>query len=185
MSRPALLALLFGAAWLPMFVFRAETQRDAVPFYSAAERFWVRAAPLIVALHVALACLFVSRLATLPPGRAVLGLALHAAALAFWFRARAQISPLRERRLPDDAPPVLRRDGPFGMVRNPLYLAYLVAAAAPALVAARPLLLLTWLACLAALLIRADQEERRLHAQLGPAYAAYCAEVPRLWPRLR
>ena len=184
MTAGALLAVVFGLGWLPMFVFRAEAQREAMGYYAAAERFWVRAAPLVVGVHVTLACLFVTRLAPLPAGRAALGLLLYLAALAFWFRARAQISPLRQRRLPDDAPPVLRRDGPFGVVRNPLYLAYLVAAAAPALVAARPVLLITWLAALAALIVRADQEERRLHAQLGPAYAEYCRHVPRLLPRV-
>lgn len=184
MTAATLLAVVFGLGWVPMFVFRAEEQREAMEFYSAAERFWVRAAPLIVGIHVTIACLFVTRLAPLPVGRALLGLALYLGAIAFWFRARTQISPLRQRRLPDEAPPVLRRDGPFGVVRNPLYLAYLIAAAAPVLVAGRPVLIITWLAALAALIVRADQEERRLHALLGPVYAEYCRHVPRLLPRV-
>lgn len=177
-----LLGALFGFGWIPLFAFRAETQRDALPYYAAAERFWVRVGPLLVAAHVTLACGLVSFVDPVPPLRTALALALYAAALAFWFRARAQIGPFDRRPLPDDPPPALRRDGPFGVVRNPLYLAYLVAAAAPAIVVARPILLLTWLIVFASLAVRAVQEERRLHAQLGPAYAEYCRRVKRLIP---
>lgn len=179
---PILLGALFGVGWIPFFAFRAEAMAAAMPYYSARERLWVRVAPLLVALHVTVACGAVSTLRIVPPGRGALGIALFAAALAFWLYARRQIGPLDTRPLPDEAPPTLRRDGPFGLVRNPLYLAYLVAAAAPALVAARPFLALTWLAAFAGLAVRATQEERRLHAQLGPAYAAYCREVKSLIP---
>jgi protein-S-isoprenylcysteine O-methyltransferase Ste14 len=176
------LGVVFGVGWLLIFAFRAEVMRAALPYYSPAERFWVRAAPLILALHVTVACSFVSLLPTVPRLRGAVGIALYVAALLFWLRARAQIGPLHRRPLPDDVPPTLRRDGPFGLVRNPLYLAYLVAGAAPAIVAARPVLALTWMMAFAALAIRAAQEERRLHAQLGPAYAAYCREVKSLIP---
>ena len=176
------LGVIFGVGWLLIFALRAESMGAALPYYSAPERFWVRAAPLVLALHVTLACAYVSTLQAVPRLRGALGIALYAAALLFWLRARVQIAPLDRRPLPDDAPPTLRRDGPFGLVRNPLYLAYLVAAAAPAIVAARPILALTWLAAFAALAVRAAQEERRLHVQLGPAYAEYCREVKCLIP---
>lgn len=177
-----LLGALFGLGWIPLFAYRAETLREALPYYSAAERFWVHAGPLLVGLHVTLACALVSLVDPLPPLRTALALLLYLGALAFWWRARRQIGPLTRRPLPDDAPPALRADGPFGLVRNPLYLAYLAAAAAPVLVAGAPLLLGTWLLAFAALAVRAAQEERRLHAQLGPAYAAYCRRVKRLIP---
>ena len=176
------LGALFGLLWIPFFTYRAEVLTEALPYYSTAERFWVRAGPLVVAFHVTFACLLVSATNPLPPLRTAIGLVLFAAAMVFWRRARAQIGPLDHRPLPDDAPPELRRDGPFGLVRNPLYLAYLVAAAAPAIVAARPILIVTWLAALAVFAVRAAQEERRLHAQLGPAYAEYCREVKCLIP---
>ena len=178
------LGVLFGLGWIPFFAYRAEAIQDALPFYAGAERFWVRATPLIVGAHVTLACALVSVAAALPPLRTALAVALYLGALVFWFRARAQIAPLDRRPLPDDPPPVLRRDGPFGLVRHPLYFAYLVAAAAPAIVAGGAILVLTWLAVFAALTIRAAQEERRLHAQLGAPYAAYCREVKRLIPFL-
>ncbi|HSP96913.1 MAG TPA: hypothetical protein VL049_06665 [Candidatus Dormibacteraeota bacterium] len=176
------LGALFGLGWVPFFAFRAEARWAALPYYSGAERFWVRVGPLVVALHVTLACALVSATQPLPRLRSLIGVAMFAGALAFWHRARTQIGPLHRRPLPDEPPPTLRRDGPFGIVRNPLYLAYLIAAAAPAIVAARPLLALTWLASFAVLAIRAAQEERRLHAQLGPAYAEYCREVKSLIP---
>ena len=37
-------------------------------------------------------------------------------------------------------------------------------------------------ACCVALIVRAAQEERRLHAQLGSVYAEYCRSVKRLIP---
>lgn len=175
------LALSYGLGWIPLFVYRAEAMTDALPHYSSAERRWVRLSPAIVAVHVTLACLLLS-FASWPTGRAIAAVALFAAALGFWFWARAQIGPLRTTRLPDDRPLELRRDGPFGLVRNPLYLGYLVAAAAPLIVTQRPILLVTFAACFAALAVRAEQEERRLHVQLGAEYADYCQQVKRLIP---
>jgi protein-S-isoprenylcysteine O-methyltransferase Ste14 len=175
------LGVLFGIGWIPIFVFRAEVMQDALPHYSPVERFWVRACPAIVAVHATLASIMTT-LTPAPAWRNALGVGLYALGIAFWFRARAQIGPLAVARLPDEAPTALRRDGPFGLVRNPLYLGYLIAAGAPLVVAARPILLLTYAACFVVLAIRAEQEERRLHAQLGPAYAQYCREVKRLVP---
>ncbi len=177
-----LLAALFGFGWVPFFVLRPESRRDSLPQYRGPERFWVRISPAIVALHVTLACFLISVGPAPPRARSAIGVALFAGALSFWLWARAQIGPFDHRPLPDDPPLALRRDGPFGVVRHPLYLAYLVAAAAPAIVAGRPVLLVTWLAVFVAIAMRATQEERRLHAQVGPAYAAYCREVKSLIP---
>jgi protein-S-isoprenylcysteine O-methyltransferase Ste14 len=175
------LALLFGLGWIPLWVFRAEAMSEALPYYSAAERRWVGYSAIILVAHTSIACIVLS-VSSPPLWRAAAGVMLFIAAIGFWMWARAQIGPLRVTRLPDQPPPVLRRDGPFGVVRNPLYLSYLVAAAAPALAAGRPLLAVTFAACFAALAIRAVQEERRLHAQLGPTYADYCRNVRRLIP---
>lgn len=175
------LGVLFAVGWIPLFVFRAEATQEALPYYDSVERFWVRLSPIIVAVHVTLASIMAS-LADAPAWRIALGVGLFAAGVAFWFWARAQIGPLAITRLPDQAPSALRRDGAFGLVRNPLYLGYLIAAAAPLVVAARPILLLTYAACFVVLAIRAEQEERRLHDQIGPAYAQYCREVKRLIP---
>jgi protein-S-isoprenylcysteine O-methyltransferase Ste14 len=175
------LAILFALAWIPLYIYRAESIPEALVYYAGAERRWVMLAPAIVAAHVTLGCILVS-LSDPPPWRAACGAALCAAGGAFWFRARAQIGPLRVTRLPDEAPPTLCRDGAFGLVRNPLSFGYLVVAVAPVLVAARPVLLFTFAASFAALAIRAAQEERRLHAQLGATYGVYCSEVKRLIP---
>ena len=179
---PVVLGVAFGLGWIPLFVFRAEAMQQALPYYTAGERRWVRATPVIVATHVTIACLATSATTPLPFWRVALGVALFLAGVAFWFWGRLQIGPLRDTRLPDQAPGALRRTGAFGLVRNPLYFGYLIAAAAPAIVAARPFLAATWLACLAVFAVRAEQEERRLHVQLGQAYADYCRDVKRLIP---
>lgn len=180
MIGPAL-ALLFGLAWIPLFVYRAEAMQEAIPYYTPRERRWVRLSPMVIGLHVSLACTLVG-LSSPPAWRAALGAALVALALAFWFWARAQIGPMTVTRLPDEPPKRLRRDGPFGVVRNPLYFSYLMTAAAPVIVAAQPILLLSLTACFAALVIRSSQEEARLGRQLGGEYAAYQRDVKRLIP---
>ena len=176
------LAALFAAAWIPVFAFRAEDVHASLPFYSTAERFWVRICPVIFALHTTLGTLLVTVNDPLPPLRSLLAAAAVVVGFALWLWARVQIMPLHMRRLPDDPPAALRRDGPFGLVRNPCYLAYLLIAAGPLLATASALLACTWAAAFVALAIRAAQEERRLHAQLGTAYADYCRTVKRLVP---
>ena len=112
----------------------------------------------------------------------MLGLTLFAAAVAFWFWGRMMIGPLRVRRLPDEPPLRLQQHGAFGVVRHPLYFGYLLAAAAPLAVVPRPLFVLTFALCGVALMVRAVQEERRLRAQVGAPYDAYCRAVKRLIP---
>jgi len=175
------LAFVFGLGWIPLYLYRAESMGDALPHYSPVEQRWVKLTPTVIAVHVSLSCPLVS-VAEPPPWRGTAGLILFAAGVAFWFWARLQIGPLRVTRLPNEPPRQLRRDGAFGIVRNPLYFGYLVVAAAPVVVALRPVLLLTFAACVAVLTVRADQEERRLLRQLGPAYAVYRDSVKRLVP---
>jgi protein-S-isoprenylcysteine O-methyltransferase Ste14 len=177
-----ILAVLFSAVWVPVFVFRAEDLRAALPFYSAAERFWARVSVAVLSLHVALGTVLVSLVAPLSPLRAACAVAVTGVGLGLWLCARRQIMPLCVRRLPAEAPPVLRRDGAFRLVRNPCYLAYLLIAAGPLIVTASPVLVATWAAGFVALAKRAAQEEHRLHAQLGAAYADYCSKAKRLIP---
>jgi protein-S-isoprenylcysteine O-methyltransferase Ste14 len=163
-------------------VFRAESARAALAAYGGVERFCVRLAPVVVGTHVTAACLVVSRTSAIPAGLVLAGIVTFAGAIGFWFWGRVMIGPLRERRLPNEPPRQFRCDGAFGLVRHPLYASYLLACAAPLLVAQYPPLLLTFACCALMLEVRARQEERRLHAQLGPQYAVYCREVKRLVP---
>jgi len=178
------LALAFALGWMPLFAFRTEVVGAALPAYSPAERFWVHVTHALFSIHVTAACATLTLSEEIPMWLAALSLAVYGIAIAFWFWARLLIGPLRERRLPDQPPTSLRRDGAFGVVRNPLYLAYLVAVAAPVLAARQPLLLLTFGLCVIAVVVRATQDERRLHAQLGVEYEAYCRQVKRLVPFL-
>ena len=182
MSAGGGLGLFFALGWIPFYVFRAESLNAALPFYSRTERLWVRLAPAMLFLHETAACITVSCTPAIPPGSAVLGVATSLTAIAFWFWGRTMIGPLRVRSLPQQPPLRFRCDGAFGIVRHPLYFGYLLAAAAPLLVACRIFLLTTFALSFVALAVRAVQEETRLHAQLGPAYEAYCRGVKRLIP---
>ena len=173
---------VFGVGWLPLYVFRAEGLTEALPTYTASERFWVLLTPSMLALHVTTTCVAISLAPRIPRFSAALGLILFACAIAFWFWGRTMIGPLRVRRLPDEPPLRLQQHGAFGVVRHPLYFGYLLAAAAPLAVVPRPLFVLTFALCAVALMMRAVQEERRLRAQIGAPYDAYCREVRRLIP---
>ncbi len=176
------LALLFTLGWIPLLLFRTEVPRDAWPDYDGDERVWIRLTPAILVAHVTAACAAVSLRTSVPIWRAALGMLIFSAGVGFWLWARSMIGPLRERRLPHEPPLKFQRSGAFGLVRNPLYLGILIAAAAPVVVAMRSFFLVTYVACVIALAVRSAQDERRLHAQLGPPYAAYCGQVKRLIP---
>jgi hypothetical protein len=79
----------------------------------------------------------------------------------------------------------LATGGPYGSVRNPLYLGTLVAAAGLA-IASRSLSLAVLFAAVFLLVYLPviELEEQHLR-KLFPAYAAYAAETPMLWPRFR
>ena len=176
------LALVFTAMWIPMFLLRTESISAALPTYRSDERLSIVSTVVILTVHTSAACITVSLTRAVPAWRALVALALCAAALGLWFWGRGMIGPLRVRRLPDEPPRQLQRTGAFGIVRHPLYVSYLIAAAAPLLVAPRPLLGVSFVLCVGAIVIRALQEERRLRAQLGEPYAAYCRDVKRLIP---
>lgn len=78
----------------------------------------------------------------------------------------------------------LVRDGPFAIVRHPMYAGLMLAAAGSFSIYA------TWttlfFACLAPLLVvRAGKEEQALAAEFGEQWRAYCKRVPAYFPRLR
>lgn len=183
MSTGVVAALAFAIAWLPMFVFRAEAITAALPQYHGSERLWVRLTPLLLTLHISLGCHTMAMAMPTPAGLFA-GTVVMGLSLGLWFWGRRQIGPLRQTRLPDEAPLQLRRDGAFGMVRHPLYTSYLMAASVPLLVTRRWYLVLTLLPCLYAIGTRARHEERRLRQQLGQAYDDYCRDVKRLLPYL-
>lgn len=176
------LGVVFALGWVPLFVFRVEGLTEALPSYSGVERFWVTLTPILLAVHVTGTCIAITLVPSIGWCAAFLGWTLFAGAIAFWFWGRAMIGPLRVRRLPDEAPLRLQQRGAFGVVRHPLYFGYLLAAAAPLTMVPRAPFFLTFALCCLAVAVRAIQEERRLRAQLGPSYDAYCRLVKRLVP---
>jgi protein-S-isoprenylcysteine O-methyltransferase Ste14 len=76
----------------------------------------------------------------------------------------------------------LRTDGPYAVVRHPLYLGLLGAATGVAVLRRRPEPLLSLGLLSAVLHLKAGAEERRLRARFGAAYDDYAARTPRLVP---
>lgn len=181
---PSLVAFLYAVSWVPLFLFRVEALRAALPYYSRRERIAVRLAPCLLSLHVAFACVWLNFADIVTDRHLLAGAALWGAGLGLWFWGRIGIGPPAQRRLPDEPPLVFRQDGPFGIVRHPLYASYLFLALAPVLVTASVALLPTFAACVAVIAVRAAQEESRLRAQLGASYDDYCRGVKRLIPFL-
>ncbi len=178
----AALALLLAVAWSAVFFFRTESLRGAFPVYAPAERFWVVFTPVVLTLHFTV---FGTALAAAGPvgtWRGLAGALVFLTGIGLWFAGRAAVGPVRVRRLPDEPPLRLRRDGPFGAVRNPLACGMLIAALAPLIIRPRAILVLTFLAGATGLVVRVFQEERRMLAQLGPVYEAYQRDVKRLIP---
>jgi len=75
--------------------------------------------------------------------------------------------------------------GPYGIVRNPIYLGIYVSITSLALVAASWLLLLPGLALCAILYTQMSKEEAALVDRFGDAYREYMKRTPRLIPKIR
>jgi protein-S-isoprenylcysteine O-methyltransferase Ste14 len=109
---------------------------------------------------------------------AMAGMALAAAGklrLGRWFSATFGVKPGHE----------LVTDGPYALVRHPIY-AGLLAALLGASVAWNSLATLALAAALSVpLFFHTVYEERLFDAHFGPAYETYRRRVPRLIPRLR
>lgn len=74
--------------------------------------------------------------------------------------------------------------GPYRYVRNPLYDTDMTLMLGAALLTQSWGLVILLLAYIAQLVMQLRLEERELRARFGPAYARYCALVPRFIPRL-
>jgi len=103
-----------------------------------------------------------------------------AAALAIWSQEtmgsawRPDIAPARGSQLVTG--------GPFSVVRNPTYVAMLVAGMGTLLLAPSACGVIGWLSLLAGLLLTARAEEPQLRAVYGAQYGRYAARVGRLLP---
>lgn len=110
---------------------------------------------------------------------ALLGCAL---ALGLWTLAHNRPGNFNIRPEPKAAGELVT-SGPYRFVRNPMYCAVLLFAAAAVVAYADPWKILCWLALALVLLAKAMLEERGLRAQF-PGYAQYAARVRRFIPRL-
>lgn len=80
---------------------------------------------------------------------------------------------------------VLRTDGPYAIVRHPVYAGLLLGTTGIAVLRARPEPLFAVAALAGLLHLKAGYEEGLLRARFGAAYDAYAAQVPRLVPGIR
>lgn len=177
-----ILACIFGFGWLPLYLFRAESVLDALPFYSRGERLAVWFSLFAVSGHVTVTCTLLSLTMVVPPSRAAPSMIVFAAGIGWWLWGRVLIGPLRSTRLPHQPPLRLRQDGAFGLVRHPLYLGVLVAAAGPLVAMSTLLTGVTYVLCAMSVVIRVCQEDLRLRVQLGDVYDGYSRAVKRLIP---
>ena len=82
--------------------------------------------------------------------------------------------------------PCLATGGPFAYVRNPIYLASVILGLGMVGLLGDPWMLGLYVAVFVFLYTAiVPAEERFLRGQFGESYARYCANVPRLLPRLR
>jgi len=79
----------------------------------------------------------------------------------------------------------LLQEGIYGVIRHPRYLAVILGTVGMALVVNYLGAYLVTLVSLLGLVPLVRMEERELAARFGPAYAAYRARVPALFPKLR
>lgn len=101
-----------------------------------------------------------------------------ALAVASGSRLGADLTP----RVDPPAGAGLRTDGPYGLVRHPLYCGLLAAATGVAVLRRRPEPLVALGVLSGVLHLKAGAEERRLEARFGAAYRDYAARTPRLVP---
>jgi protein-S-isoprenylcysteine O-methyltransferase Ste14 len=182
MTGAMILAVLFTVALVPLFVFRTEPVTRTLEVVTPKERMSWRMAVAALTLHMTLCCVLIAHVTNLGLVRTTAGGIMFATGMSFWLWGRRAIGPLRKRRTPDQPPLRFRDDGPFGLVRNPLYFGLVLACAGLGLAANHPIVWVTFAACLYVLDLRARHEEERMLAQVGSSYAAYQREVKRLIP---
>jgi protein-S-isoprenylcysteine O-methyltransferase Ste14 len=75
--------------------------------------------------------------------------------------------------------------GPYAHIRNPLYLGTLLVAAGLVIASRQAVLAVLFAAVFLLIYLPVIQLEEQHLRKLFPEYAAYAAQVPALWPRLR
>ena len=122
-----------------------------------------------------------------PPAIGVLLIAAEVAGFAFCWWARLHLGRLWSSTVTRKEGHRIVDDGPYGLVRHPIYTGLDMSAIAVALLTGRPLPIVGALLFVTGCWIKARLEERFLRQELGSeAYDAYAARVPMLvpfWPK--
>lgn len=125
------------------------------------------ATPISLLRGISAACLFGSSLAL------------------FWWAIRTNFRHPLSASFSPDPPEHLVRNGPYRLIRHPLYCAYLLTWLATPVATARLLLLVTFAAMLALYLAAARAEEAKfLRGQLGEEYQQYRSRTGLLLPKV-
>ena len=134
-------------------------------------------ADLVARLRVAFGFALVAAFAWFAaPTPGSLAAGLPVAALGLWLRAWAAGHLAKNERL--------ATSGPYGHLRNPLYLGTLIVAAGLAIASRRLLLAALFTTVFALVYLPAMELEGQHLRNLFPEYEEYAARVPLLWPRL-
>ena len=172
MTGARLLSVLLALGMIPLFVFRTEPMMRALEVITPKERKSWRMAVAALTVHMTLCCMLIGNAELMPLATSV-GVSAFVAGMGFWLWGRRAIGPLRGRRTPDQPPLEFRLDGPFGLVRNPLYFGLLLACIGLAIAAHHISAWITFIPCIYVLDLRARHEEERMRAQVGASYEAY------------
>lgn len=182
MTGAMVLSVLFALGLIPLFVFRTEPVNEALEIVTPKERQSWRMAVAALTVHMTLCCVIIANTRSLVPLRTLIGGVAFISGMAFWLWGRRAIGPLRLRRTPDQPPLEFRHDGPFGLVRNPLYFGLILACIGLGIAADHASVWLSLAACVYVLDLRARHEEERMVEQVGDSYARYQRAVKRLIP---
>ena len=120
-----------------------------------------------------------------PPVAAALGVTIVLAGLALHAWGRRTLA---ERWSPQVAPSGdvrLAEDGPYAIVRHPLYAAIVLLGTGTLLAHCSRAVLAATVGIVIGVGAKRRAEDRALEARLGPRWTDYARRVPALWPRLR
>ena len=185
---PSLAVVALWTAWLAYWILTAPSAKSALRVESWAEQA-AHAVPILIAvLLIGLpelpVELLMQRFVPKSPITAWSGVALLASGLAFAVWARVVLGRNWSATVTIKAGHDLIREGPYRLVRHPIYTGALIAVLGTAVARGEWRGILAWLIVLASLWRKSRIEERWLMEEFGDRYARYRTEARAIIPYL-